>query len=171
MPDLARSALNFGSELDSPISHPVQMPAGADLAGETVGECLSRERQRNGRTLIDISLELKIAPHHLIAIENDSFGSLPGRAYAIGFVRSYAAYLGLDSETLIARLKAEMAGRDVKLTATRASAPLGNKAGVNAACVQAGKLREPEIALFSTAAEGPALAPPPERSAPIVSPA
>ncbi len=170
MPDLARPALNFGGELDPAIRRQVKTPAGGDLPQETIGECLCRERQRNGKTLIDISLELKIAPHHLIAIENDSFGTLPGRAYAIGFVRSYAAFLGLDAEKLVTRLKAEMAGRDVKPPTARPSAPLVRKDQVNAPRVEVGNPREPEIALFPAVAEraAPPLSPR-ERSAPILS--
>jgi cytoskeleton protein RodZ len=36
---------------------------------------------------------------------------LPGRAYAIGFLRSYAEYLGLDSPVLVSRYKQQMAGQ------------------------------------------------------------
>src|SRR2546423_5433601 len=114
MSDLPRPAPNFGGEAVPPITRQNKASPGGDTH-ETIGEILSGERQRAGRTLMDISLELKIAPHHLIAIENGAFESLPGRAYAIGFVRSYAAYLGLDTEILVARLRASMAESDVKL--------------------------------------------------------
>jgi len=42
----------------------------------------------------------------------ERFEALPGRVYTIGFVRSYAAYLGLNAEELLDRLKTEMAGPD-----------------------------------------------------------
>ena len=48
----------------------------------------------------------------LAAIEESHFEALPGRVYAIGYVRSYAAYLGLDAEKLVDRLKAEIAARE-----------------------------------------------------------
>lgn len=169
MPELARPALNFGGELDSPIRRQLPTPAGAGLLQESIGECLSRERQSNGKTLIDVSLELKIAPHHLIAIENDSFEALPGRAYAIGFVRSYAAYLGLDAQNLVARLKTEMAGPDVKLPVARPSARPVHKDQVNAARVEAGNAREPEIARFPAVEGAAPPVSPRERSAPILS--
>ncbi len=38
--------------------------------------------------------------------------ALPGRTYAIGFVRSYADYLGLDTVVCVERFKREIAGRD-----------------------------------------------------------
>ncbi len=53
---------------------------------------------------------LKIRPDHLVAIEEGRFDVLPGRVYAIGYVRSYAAHLGLDADRLVDRLKAELAG-------------------------------------------------------------
>jgi len=45
----------------------------------------------------------------LVAIENGKFDELPGPAYAVGFVRSYATYLGLDAEALVVRFKSETA--------------------------------------------------------------
>jgi len=38
---------------------------------------------------------------------------LPARVYAVGYVRSYAAYLGVDAQTFVARFKAEMAGAGI----------------------------------------------------------
>ena len=37
--------------------------------------------------------------------------SLPGKTYAIGFVRSYAGYLGLDATATVERFKQEISGR------------------------------------------------------------
>ncbi len=81
----------------------------AGLPLERVGQVLCKARQRKGKQLGEVWLELKIRPQHLIAIEEGRFEALPGRIYAIGFVRSYAAYLGLDAEDCVARLKAEIA--------------------------------------------------------------
>ena len=81
----------------------------ADLPVERVGQVLCKARQRKGKQLGEVWLELKIRPQHLIAIEEGRFEALPGRIYAIGFVRSYAAYLGLDAEDCVHRLKAEIA--------------------------------------------------------------
>src|SRR5947209_3792146 len=137
MPDLAEPTLNFGFEVESPVTGPGRTAAGGDLPHPTIGEDLCKERLRSGKSLTDISLELKIAPHHLIAIENNSFASLPGRAYAIGFVRSYAAFLGLNSETFLARLRAEMAGTDVKLSVPGPAALLTPNNELNATAVEA----------------------------------
>jgi cytoskeleton protein RodZ len=111
MPDLPRQEPFFGDALEPTTAHQ-PMPAGTGqpvgVPDESIGEYLRRNRQRTGKTLNDVSHALKIMSHHLVAIENNSFEELPGRAYAIGFVRSYAAYLGLDAGALVARLKGEL---------------------------------------------------------------
>ena len=48
---------------------------------------------------------------HLEAVEEDNFALLPGKTYAIGFVRSYAGYLGLDLTKMVERYKQEISGR------------------------------------------------------------
>jgi cytoskeleton protein RodZ len=53
----------------------------------------------------------KIRKDHLEALEEDRVEALPGRTYAVGFIRSYADYLGLDAVQCVERYKAEIAGR------------------------------------------------------------
>ena len=83
----------------------------ADAPLDTVGQDLRKARQLKGEDIAQISAALKIRKDHLEAIEESEFGALPGRAYVIGFVRTYARYLGLDSAQCVERLKAEIAGR------------------------------------------------------------
>jgi cytoskeleton protein RodZ len=78
---------------------------------ETVGQDLRTARLRRGEDLATVSRTLKIRKEHLDAVEEDRIESLPGKTYAIGFVRSYAAYLGLDAVAMVARFKEEIAGR------------------------------------------------------------
>lgn len=117
MPDLPRQEPIFGGGLKAAIAH-VQMPARSgeqiDEPGASIGEYLRQNRERRGKTLADISRALKILPHQLAAIERDAFEELPGRAYAIGYVRSYASFLGLDARALVAKLKAELTGPDME---------------------------------------------------------
>ena len=83
----------------------------ADAPLETVGQDLRAARLRRGDDLATVSRALKIRKEHLEALEEDRFDALPGRAYAVGFVRSYADFLGLDSLQCVERFKAEIAGR------------------------------------------------------------
>ncbi len=101
-----------------------EISSDADAPLETVGQDLRSARQKRGEELKEIAKELKIRRDYLDAIEDSRFEALPGRTYAIGFVRTYAEYLGLDSAECIDRLKAEIAGRgDAKEHAVALSPP------------------------------------------------
>ena len=78
---------------------------------ETVGQDLRAARLRRGDDLATVSRALKIRKDHLEAVEEDQFDDLPGKTYAIGFVRSYSGYLGLDSAQTVERYKQEISGR------------------------------------------------------------
>lgn len=81
---------------------------------ETVGQILSHTRMKFGQDLRQASQSLRIRHSYLEAIEADRHGDLPGLAYAVGFVRSYADYLGLDSRALVQRYKDEAQGLNRK---------------------------------------------------------
>lgn len=86
----------------------------ADAPLETVGQDLRAARLRRGDDLATVSKALKIRKDHLEALEEDRFDSLPGRTYAVGFIRSYAEYLGLDPVQCVSRFKAEVEGRSAE---------------------------------------------------------
>lgn len=91
--------------------HLREISGDADTPLETVGQDLRAARLRRGDDLASVSRALKIRKDHLEALEEDHFEQLPGRAYAIGFVRSYADYLGIDPVQCVERFKQEIAGR------------------------------------------------------------
>ena len=70
------------------------------------GENLRREREMRGVTLEEISSATKISLRFLDAIERDDFGKLPGGIFVRSFIRSYARYLGLDEERVVADFQA-----------------------------------------------------------------
>ncbi len=78
---------------------------------ETVGQDLRAARLRRGDEIASVSRALKIRKDHLEALENDRLDDLPGKTYAIGFVRSYARHLGLDSAQFVERYKQDISGR------------------------------------------------------------
>src|SRR5476649_140043 len=78
---------------------------------ETVGQDLRAARLRRGDEIAQVSRALKIRKDHLDALENDRLEDLPGKTYAIGFVRSYARHLGLDSAQFVERFKQDISGR------------------------------------------------------------
>lgn len=80
------------------------------VTGESIAAELRRARQDLGRDLVRIADDLKIRRVYLEAIEEGRFDDLPGATYAVGFVRAYAEYLGLDSIEVVARFKEEVDG-------------------------------------------------------------
>jgi len=75
-----------------------------------VGALLKATRTRLGQDLKQVSQALRIRQLFLQAIEDGRFDELPGPTYALGFVRSYADFLGLDSEEVVRRFRAESSG-------------------------------------------------------------
>ncbi len=79
------------------------------MNGLGVGALLRASRLRCGEDLRDVARTLRIRAAFLDAIEDGRFADLPGPAYAVGFVRTYAEHLGLDAEEVVRRFKAEAA--------------------------------------------------------------
>lgn len=67
----------------------------------TVGSILCRCREFRNISLEEAAEATKIGKTYLRALEQDRFEDLPSPAYLKGFLRTYASYLGLESEKLI----------------------------------------------------------------------
>ena len=76
-----------------------------------VGGALRGARQSRGEELQAAADALRIRRSYLEALEESNYSALPGRAYALGFVRSYAEHLGLDAGDIVAGYKAETAAQ------------------------------------------------------------
>jgi cytoskeleton protein RodZ len=87
-----------------------------DKALETVGAELRAARLKKGEELDAVATKLKIRKDILQALEESDYDRHPPKVYAIGFVRAYARYLGLDAETMVNRYKSEIAGRSADKT-------------------------------------------------------
>ena len=74
------------------------------------GEMLAIRREELGYSLAQAADALRIRYVYLQAIEDGRYHDLPGTAYAIGFVRSYAEFLGLEPEETVKRFKQEIHG-------------------------------------------------------------
>lgn len=72
---------------------------------ERIGAGLQQVRERLGWKLTDVAERIKIRAALLTAIESGDLSSLPGTAYRVGFVRSYAQTLGLDGEEILQRFR------------------------------------------------------------------
>ena len=80
-------------------------------AAARAGADLREARERLGLSLQDIAFNLRIRLPHLEALEEGRISLLPGNAYALAFVRTYANALGLDAEEMV---DAALAGFDAK---------------------------------------------------------
>eukprot|EP00439_Symbiodinium_sp_Y106_P087709 s1_g245.t1 len=87
--------------------HLRDITADTPLDGEEAGTVLRKARLKTGEDLKSVSDKLRIRRPYLEALEESRHDDLPGRAYAIGFVRTYAVYLGLDAPKLVALYKSE----------------------------------------------------------------
>jgi cytoskeletal protein RodZ len=76
-----------------------------------IGSVLRAARVHAGLELRDVAAMLKIRHVFMLAIEDGRYHELPGTAYAVGFVRAYADYLGLDCEAVVRRFKDEVASK------------------------------------------------------------
>ena len=85
-----------------------------DAASASSGEGTSRiggelraARERLGWEIDAVAEALRLKPAFIRAIEQGDIRNLPGTAYAVGFVRTYATALGLDPNEAIRRFRAE----------------------------------------------------------------
>jgi cytoskeleton protein RodZ len=69
------------------------------------GENLRREREMRGVSVEEISNATKISVRALEALEEEQFSKLPGGIFTRSFIRSYARYLGLDEEAIVAEYR------------------------------------------------------------------
>jgi cytoskeletal protein RodZ len=74
---------------------------------KTIGQEFAEERKNKGLSLEQVAKETKIKEEFLRAIEKGEFKSLPSSAYASGFVRNYAKFLGLPPEKSLAIYRRE----------------------------------------------------------------
>ena len=70
-----------------------------------VAQLLKKTRSDLGITIAKAAGETKIRKVWLNAIETGDFNKLPGTVYAIGFSRTYATYLELDSDIIVKTLQ------------------------------------------------------------------
>lgn len=67
-----------------------------------IGEALRNARIEKGYSLKYLEEATKIRTKYLEALENEDFDILPGSVYAKAFLRTYAKYLELDTEEIMA---------------------------------------------------------------------
>ena len=100
-----------------------QEAASSDQAAE-MGAQLRQLREARGETASDVAHSLKLTSRQIEAMEAGRLDLLPGAAFARGFLRNYARYLGVDAAVVLAAFESDVAPRAVEL------APVSNAVGV-----------------------------------------
>jgi len=75
-----------------------------------VGDVLRFTREHYHQSLFDVEKALRIRASLIEAIEKSEYDKLPGKVYAIGFIRSYAEYLGLNPDRVVDLYKDQVNG-------------------------------------------------------------
>ena len=68
-----------------------------------IGALLKRAREEMKLTLPQAAQGLHIRTHYLQALEQGKLSELPGKAYAKGYLQSYASFLNLDKNEIVRR--------------------------------------------------------------------
>lgn len=86
---------------------------------QSIGERLEEARKRRGITIREAAEATKIRGEYLSNFENDQFEINIPDIYVQGFLRSYANYLKLNADKLLADFRAEQLGAPAAKTAKR----------------------------------------------------
>ena len=68
---------------------------------ESLGNKLKTVREEKGFSIQHISMETNISSRYLDALEREDFSPFPSESYAMGYLRNYCEYLGLDQEEFL----------------------------------------------------------------------
>ncbi len=97
--------LGFGA---SKVEHEkIDAPKGFDDYEIRLGDILRGERATLGKSLMDVQRELRIKASYIAAIENCDPDAFDTPGFIAGYVRSYARYLGMDTEHVFEAFCAE----------------------------------------------------------------
>lgn len=82
-----------------------------------IGDALRAAREQQGRSLEEVAGNVRARVDQLRALEEERFGSFGGDVYAKGFLKNYAAELGLDPQPLLDTYRREVSHDDAHATA------------------------------------------------------
>ncbi|MDR0410021.1 MAG: helix-turn-helix domain-containing protein [Spirochaetaceae bacterium] len=68
---------------------------------KSIGEQLKAARERKNISIEDVEREINIARKYLEALEVEDFSQFTAETYALGFLKNYGEYLGLDTKELL----------------------------------------------------------------------
>ncbi len=75
---------------------------------KTIGQILKKTRISRDISLLSAESDTQIRLKYLEALERDDFSIFSAQVYALGFLRRYAVYLGLDADNIIERYESDL---------------------------------------------------------------
>lgn len=87
-----------------------------------LGERFRAAREARGLSLSDVSEQIRIRSVYLAAIEEENWSAIGAPVYVRGFLRTYARFLGLDPEEVVAEFAAATGGPPHVASASRSGA-------------------------------------------------
>jgi len=79
---------------------------------EPVGDVLRKAREYYNLSISDVEQALRIRSSYIQGLEENDIAALPGRVYAIGFIRAYSDFLQLESDKILYLFKRQCLGNE-----------------------------------------------------------
>jgi cytoskeletal protein RodZ len=92
-----------------------------------IGASLREARTRRGLSLDDVTAGLRIRERYVTALEEEHWELMPGEAYAKGFLRMYAEFLGLDGGLYVDEYNERVAAHQDQALVLESLAPAKGK--------------------------------------------
>ncbi|MGE5284195.1 MAG: RodZ domain-containing protein [Actinomycetota bacterium] len=89
------------------------------MTSGSAGSAWKERRESMGKTVAQVSAELRIGHRYLEGIEEGDFKDFPERVFSTGFIRSYAKYLSQDPGPVLAEYERSIGSRDDTETAAQ----------------------------------------------------
>jgi hypothetical protein len=82
---------------------PFESDSAAPDVDQTLGQLITATRELRGISREHVTEETRIPAHYVRMIESDNYDAVPDELYLLPFIRSYAIFLGLDSQKVVSR--------------------------------------------------------------------
>lgn len=93
----------------------VAAPESVELQPARFGATLTKARERKGMSIHDVAALTRISARWIAALEQERFEQLPAAVFVVGYVRNLARALGVDSDDLLSRYRAQRQTQDAAL--------------------------------------------------------